>query len=167
MQAQIYLALAGTSSHYYISARAGEHHLGLSVYKITGSRTVSPRASQDFVLFCLNTRWFSVVSACTTQIRDIFFTVPACITFCVMTRSSVRFPTSLEKKDLSATVYSTVLALRLFQCRLCALAFQNILPPPWLVHAVEFCSHILWAHGDFIQCLTRMSANCKGSEFVN
>ena len=106
MQAKIYLALAGKSSHYYISARAGEHHLGLFVYKITGSRTVSPRALQNLVLFCLTAGDFSVVSACTTQIRDIFFTVPACITFCVMTRSSVRFPTSLEK-DLSATVYSS------------------------------------------------------------
>jgi len=93
--------------HYYISARAGKHHLGLFVYKITGSRTVSPRALQNLVLFCLTAGDLSVVSACTTQIRDIFFTVPACITFCVMTRSSVRFPTSLEK-DLSATVYSTV-----------------------------------------------------------
>ena len=77
------------------------------MYKITGSRTVPPRALQNLVLFCLTAGDFSVVSACTTQIRDIFFTVPACITFCVMTRSSVRFPTSLEK-DLSATVYSTV-----------------------------------------------------------
>ena len=106
MQAQIYLALAGRLvSHYYISARAGKHHLGLFVYKITGSRTVPPRALQNLVLFCLTAGDFSVVSACTTQIRVIFFTVPACITFCVMTRSSVRLPSDeLRKRSFSDRV---------------------------------------------------------------
>ena len=61
MQPTKYLALAGKSSHSYISARAGEHHLGLFVYKITGSRTVPPRVLQNLVLFCLTAgdfQWF-------------------------------------------------------------------------------------------------------------
>ena len=162
MQAKIYLALAGRLVTL-LTLRNRRGTKPIFSLQVTGSRTVPPRASQNLVLFCLNTRWFSVVSACTTQIRVIFFIVPACITFASW--RGRRFDARRAQKKIF--LRPCTVPLRLFQCRLCALAFQNILPPPWLVHAVEFCSHILWAHGDFIQCLTRMSANCKGSEFVN